>query len=249
MANQSNNSNEKINTNQAQKTTEAPKFDPLKIDSQKPDDLKPDDLKPDPQKSEAPKINDLKDDTSKSETLKSNALKSEKSKSFRLFGLAIPKISLSNFKTPKIVFRIGFPKISWLWLSLIVILVSYICMGYFLSVLLTMRSRKTLAIAGFIIFGLFPTITAFADYALMKWGYLISGVLIVGALIFLVPLKFYLLVLAIIVWVGLTAIAFVGDTLSKNKKLWMAIIILTIPCLIGLGIGHQIWRLAAATLS
>jgi hypothetical protein len=43
---------------------------------------------------------------------------------------------------------------------------------------------------------------------------------------------------------GLTAIAFVGDVLIKQRKLWMAISILTSPCLIGLGIGHQVWRLA-----
>jgi hypothetical protein len=59
-------------------------------------------------------------------------------------------------------------------------------------------------------------------------------------------LKFYLLVVAIVAWVGLTAIAFVGDFLTKKRKLWMAIAILTAPCLIGLGIGHQMWRLAAS---
>jgi hypothetical protein len=49
-----------------------------------------------------------------------------------------------------------------------------------------------------------------------------------------------------VAWVGLTAIAFVGDFLTKKRKLWMAIAILTAPCLIGLGIGHQMWRLAAS---
>jgi hypothetical protein len=125
-------------------------------------------------------------------------------------------------------------------------MLSYACMGYFLSVLLTIPFRENLAIAGFAIIGLAPTMAAFADYAVMKWIYLISGFLIVGGLVFLVKLKFYLIVLAIIAWVGLTAIAFIGDALTKKRKLWMAIGILTIPCLIGLAIGHQIWRLAAS---
>ncbi|WP_434686861.1 hypothetical protein [Pseudanabaena minima] len=132
-----------------------------------------------------------------------------------------------------------------LWL-LEVILISYACMGYFLSVLITIPARRDLAIAGFIILSLLPTITAFADYALMKWSYLISGFLIIGGLVFFVRLKPDMTILAIIVWVGLTVIAFVGDVLSKSRKLWMAIAILTAPCLIGLGIGHQMWRLAAS---
>ncbi|GBO52855.1 hypothetical protein APA_656 [Pseudanabaena sp. lw0831] len=117
-------------------------------------------------------------------------------------------------------------------------------MGYFLSVLLTIPARRDLAIAGFVIIGLLPVISAFADYALMKWSYLISGFLVIGGLVFLARLKFYLIVFAIISWVGLTAIAFVGDALIKQRKLWIAISILTIPCLIGLGIGYQVWRLA-----
>jgi uncharacterized membrane protein YcgQ (UPF0703/DUF1980 family) len=119
-------------------------------------------------------------------------------------------------------------------------------MGYFLSILLTIPARRDLAIAGFAIISLLPLLSAFADYALMKWSYLISGFLIVGGLVFLVRLKFYLLVVAIVAWVGLTAIAFVGDFLTKKRKLWMTIAILTAPCLIGLGIGHQMWRLAAS---
>jgi hypothetical protein len=57
-------------------------------------------------------------------------------------------------------------------------------MGYFLSVLLTIPARRDLAIAGFVIIGLFPIISAFADYALMKWSYLISGFLVIGGLFF-----------------------------------------------------------------
>ena len=131
----------------------------------------------------------------------------------------------------------------FLWL-LEVILISYAHMGYFLSVLMTIPARRDLAIAGFIILGLLPTITAFADYALMKWSYLISGFLIIGGLVFLVRLKLDMTILAVIAWIGLTAIAFAGDALTKKRKLWIDISILTSPCLIGLGIGYQAWRLA-----
>lgn len=158
--------------------------------------------------------------------------------------IGLPKIGLPKFKLSKP--KLPFKKINFLWLWLAIILVSYICMGYFLSVLLTIPARRDLAIAGFVIVGLFPIITAFADYALMKWSYLISGFLIIGGFVFLVKLKFYLMVLAIIVWVGLTAIAFVGDVLIKKRKRWIAISILTMPCLSGLGIGHQLWRLATS---
>ena len=165
-------------------------------------------------------------------------------RSLSLPKVGLPKFGLPKFKLPKP--KSPFKKIDFLWLWLFIISISYTFIGYFLSVLLTIPARQNLAIAGFAIVGLFPIITAFADYALMKWSYLISGFLIVGGLIFLVRLKFYLIVVAIIAWVGLTAIAFIGDALMKKRKLWTAIGILTIPCLIRLAIGHQIWRLAAS---
>jgi hypothetical protein len=161
---------------------------------------------------------------------------------FRLPKVSLPKVSLPKFKLPRP--KLSFKKIHFLWLWLAIILISYSCMGYFLSVLLTIPARRDLAIAGFVIIGLLPIISAFADYALMKWSYLISGLLVIGGLFFLVRLKFNLMVFAIIAWVGLTAIAFVGDVLVKQRKLWIAISILTSPCLIGLVIGHQVWRLA-----
>ncbi len=160
---------------------------------------------------------------------------------------SLPRLSLPRLKLPKFKLskpKLPFKKIHFLWLWLAIILISYGCMGYFLSVLLTIPSRRDLAIAGFVIIGLFPIISAFADYALMKWSYLISGLLVIGGLFFLVRLKFTLMMFAIIAWVGLTAIAFVGDALIKQRKFWIAISILTSPCLIGLGIGYQVWRLA-----
>ena len=175
---------------------------------------------------------------------KPNTLKSLSSPKAGVTRFGVPKFGLPKFKLQRP--KVSFKKINFLWFWLIVIALSYTCMGYFLSILLTITSRQNLAIAGFAIFGLFPTITAFADYALMKWSYLLSGFLIVSGLVFLAKVKFYFMILAILVWVGLTAIAFVGDALTKKRKLWMAIGILTIPCLIGLAIGHQIWRLAAS---
>ncbi|MBD2175365.1 hypothetical protein H6F42_00360 [Pseudanabaena sp. FACHB-1998] len=161
-----------------------------------------------------------------------------------------PKVSINLFKFGKSPEAKARQKLNLLWFWLLTILVSYTLMGYFLSVLLTMRSQKNLAIAGFITMGLLPVITAFADYGLMKWGYLISGFLIVGGLIFLIKIKFYFLVLAIMTWIGITMIAFVGEYLIKqNRKFFVAIIILTFPCLIGLGLGWQVWRLVATNLS
>ncbi|MFM7886554.1 MAG: hypothetical protein ACKPCM_07670 [Pseudanabaena sp.] len=104
---------------------------------------------------------------------------------------------------------------------------------------------RNLAIAGFTIFALLPTITGLADYGLMKWGYFLSGLLIVGGLIFVVKIKFYFMVLAIMSWIGIMAISLVGESLiKKNHKFVIAILILTVPCLLGLGIGWQVWKLA-----
>ncbi|OIP75567.1 MAG: hypothetical protein AUK48_07360 [Oscillatoriales cyanobacterium CG2_30_44_21] len=160
-----------------------------------------------------------------------------------------PRVKLPNFRS----FRLGkrnldgsTKKQSYLWLWLLLILLSYTCIGYFLSVLLTSPDNKHLAIAGFVVVSLLPTLTAFADFALIKWGYLISGFLIVGGLIFLAGVPFYLTALAIIAWVGVTLIAFVGDyLLRRNHKLVQAIAMVTVPCLAGLGIGWQIWKLIA----
>jgi len=183
-------------------------------------------------------------DSANFDATKPNTLKSLSLPRFGKARLNLPKFGLPRFKLSRP--KVSFKKVNFLGLWLVIILISYICMGYFLSVLLTIPNRQTLAIAGFVIFGLLPTVTAFADYALMKWSYLLSGFLVVGGLIFLVKLKFYLMVLAILTWVGVTAIAFVGDVLIKKRKRWIAIGILTATCFIGLGIGYQMWRLAAS---
>jgi hypothetical protein len=189
------------------------------------------------------------DDSSKFDPSKPNTLRTLMSprsgeSTSSLPRLSLPRLKLPKFKLPKP--KLSFKKIHFLWLWLAIILISYGCMGYFLSVLLTIPARRNLAIAGFVIIGLLPIISAFADYALMKWSYLISGLLVIGGLFFLVRLKFNLMVFAVIAWVGLTAIAFVGDFLvaKQKRKQWIAIAILTSPCLIGLGIGHQVWRMA-----
>jgi hypothetical protein len=58
------------------------------------------------------------------------------------------------------------------------------------------------------------------------------------------------LALAIILWIGIITIAFVGESLLKQKRrFFMVIVILTIPCLLGLGLGYQLWRWAATALS
>ncbi len=160
--------------------------------------------------------------------------------------IGIPKFNFSKAVQPqKTVKKSGF-----LWFWLVIIVVSYACIGYFLSILLTMPSRKNLAIAGLAIAALLPTITAFADYGLMKWGYLLSGLLIVGGLFYIANIKFHFIFLAIMLWTGIITIAFVGDALVKqNRKFLTTIAILTIPCLIGLGLGWQIWRLVASMWS
>lgn len=139
---------------------------------------------------------------------------------------------------------------NWLLLWLSLILISYTCVGYFLAVLSTIPSRQGLAIAGFIIMAILPVVTAYADYGLMKWGYLISGVLIISAFIFLLKIKIYLLLLSIITWIGISMIAFVGEhLLSQEKRLIVTIAMLTTPCLVGLALGWQIWRWAATSMS
>jgi hypothetical protein len=196
---------------------------------------------------------DKSQDPNGSSNSDSSRSKSSKRSRFFSFPRFKPSWQVPKFSIPK--FRASQPKDStkkqnplWLWLA--VIGVSYTCMGYFLSVLLTIRSHHNLAIAGFVIAALLPALTAFADYELMKWSYLVSGFLIVGGLVFLVRVKFYFIVLSIMVWLGITAIALVGESLIKQKrKSLIAIIILTLPCLIGLGIGHQLWKLAATMLS
>ncbi|MFM7603249.1 MAG: hypothetical protein ACKO7R_18945 [Pseudanabaena sp.] len=185
-----------------------------------------------------------KPDPSNFDAKKPNTVKSLTSPGIQRVKLRLPKLGFPKFKLSRP--KLSLPKVNFLAMWLTIILISYVCMGYFFSVLLTVRPHRDLAIAGFVIIALLPILTAFADYALMKWSYLISGFLIIGGLVFLVRLKFYLLVVALIAWIGLTAIAFVGDVLLKSRKLWMAIVILTAPCLIGLGIGHQMWRLATS---
>jgi hypothetical protein len=167
-------------------------------------------------------------------------------------GFRLPNLK-PNFRLPKL--GLGKPKSppkarNFLWLWLLIILISYICMGYFLSVLLTMPARKNLAIAGFSIAALLPTVTAFADYALMKWGYLLSGILIVGGLFYFVNVRSYFLAVAIVLWIGITTMAFVGESLLKrNRKFFVVIIILSIPCWLGLGVGYKLWHWAATALS
>ena len=139
-------------------------------------------------------------------------------KSKKRLGLPIFK---PNFRLPKFgsVRPTSPPNVkNLIWLWLLIILISYICMGYFLSVLLTIPAQKNLAIAGFTITALLPTVTAFADYGLMKWGYLLSGILIVGGLFYFVNVRFSFLVVAIVLWIGITTMAFVGEFLLKRNR-------------------------------
>ncbi|MFO0194322.1 MAG: hypothetical protein ACK53P_09870 [Pseudanabaena sp.] len=186
-------------------------------------------------------------------TQEKNSQLSDSDKSQKIRKLQFPKIGLPKFKIPKLglpKFKINLTiisdkKLNFLWLFLLLIFASYAYMGYFLSILMTIPSKRILAIASFIIVTLLPTITGFADYELMKWGYFLSGFLIVGGLIFLAKIKFDFIVLAIMSWIGITAIAFVGESLIKNKhKFIITITILTIPCLLGLVMGWQIWKFA-----
>lgn len=172
--------------------------------------------------------------------------------------LSRPQWQLPNVKLPRVRLpQVHFPRPSfvkkpydWLGMLLFMILSSYACAGYFLSILLTIPARQTLAIAGFGIMGLLPILTAFADYGLMKWGYLISGFLIVGGL-YMAKISFHYMFLAVMVWLGITAIAFVGEfLLDKQKhKLFITILILWLPCVLGLALGWQIWRLVATNFS
>ena len=221
MADTDDSDNQQPVANQSQRVSESSQFDPSK-----PNTLRT--------------LISSKFGKSNSGSEKSNSGSEQSNSGQSKFGLSRIRFPRFKLSRPKLSFK----KIHFLWLWLAIILISYSCMGYFLSVLLTIPARRDLAIAGFVIIGLLPIISAFADYALMKWSYLISGFLVVGGLVFLVRPKFYLIVFAIISWVGLTAIAFVGDVLIKQRKLWIAISILTMPCLIGLGLGYQAWRLA-----
>lgn len=170
--------------------------------------------------------------------------------------LRLPKIGLGKSKSPSPSKAPEKPKSdkkvpkkkSFLWLWLIFISISYTCLGYFLSVLLT--AQKNLAIAGFAVSALLPTVNAFADYKLAKWGYFLSGFLVVGWLFYLGNIKLYLMIFAIVLWMGMTAMAGVGELLLKQKhKLVVAIGILTLPCVLGLAAGWQIWYLLATLLS
>ena len=165
----------------------------------------------------------------------------------------LPNVKLPNVRLPKVHFprpRFVRQPYDWLGLVLFMILSSYACAGYFLSILLTIPARQNLAIAGFGIMGLLPILTAFADYGLMKWGYLISGFLIVGGL-YMAKLSFHYMFLAVMVWLGITAIAFVGEFLlnKQKRKLVITILILWLPCVLGLALGWQIWHLVATNLS
>jgi hypothetical protein len=201
------------------------------------------------------KTSDQSDSSPNRNSEQKNDKKPDKKRSFwgaNAKSWRIPKINLANIKIPSISFRrspSAKPR-NWLLLWLLVIMLSYVCMGYFLSVLMTIPNRQILAIAGFTIVGMLPIVTAFADYGLMKWGYLISGLLVVGAFIFWLRMRFYLIVLAMVIWIGITMVAFVGEYLLKQKrKFVVAIAMITVPCLVGLGIGWQLWNLAANHLS
>ena len=61
----------------------------------------------------------------------------------------LPRIRLPEFRTDQ--FKGFAKKENFVWLWLLIILISYIFIGYFLSVVLTIPVRKNLAIAGFAI--------------------------------------------------------------------------------------------------
>jgi hypothetical protein len=131
----------------------------------------------------------------------------------------------------------GRKPLPWLWLAAII--VGYTCLGGFLLILMVKQRR--LALVGFIVLLLLPAISSLAEYDLMVWAYLLSGVVIVAGLIFLARAPLGMIVLAICSWLGIVAVPRTGSKMVKGAtKRWLAIAILTVTCAIGLGMGWLI---------
>lgn len=145
----------------------------------------------------------------------------DKNKVYRLPSLPslppLPKLVLPKLQFPQ--WRLGLAPLFLMFMAVGYVVVSR-------QFILLMYKKRVLALSGITILLILPLVTACAEYSLMRWGYLISGVLIIGGLIIIVKSPASWILIALVSWLGLLGMVISGEILTSQKiKIWLVVML------------------------
>ncbi len=90
-----------------------------------------------------------------------------------------------------------------------------------------------------------PLANGCAEYSLMRWGYLISGVLVIGV-IFIAQSPIDWILVALVSWLGLLSMVISGEILTSQKvRTWLIVMLQTVIALAATGVGwFLVWLMS-----
>ncbi len=199
-----------------------------------------------------PKPNDSESDKPKESDKGAESGSKQAAKEIRGLSLGLSRL-VPSFKLPKLL---KLPKLPRFKLrlarhggSLVPVLLLFMAVGYVVvsrQFILLIYKKRTLAMSGITISLILPLANACAEYSLMRWGYLISGVLIIGGLIVITKSPANWILIALVTWLGLLSMVISGEILTNQKiKIWLVVMLQTLIALAATGLGwFLVWLMS-----
>ena len=199
-----------------------------------------------------PKPNNSESDKPKESDKGAESGSKHPAKEIRGLSLGLSRL-VPSFKLPKLPKLPNLPKLklklpSWR-ASLVPLLLLFMAVGYVVvsrQFILLIYKKRTLAMSGITISLILPLANACAEYSLMRWGYLISGVLIIGGLIVITKSPTDWILIALVTWFGLLGMVISGEILTSQKiKIWLVVMLQTLIALAATGLGwFLVWLMS-----
>lgn len=199
-----------------------------------------------------PKPNNSESDKPKESDKGAESGSKHPAKEIRGLSLGLSRL-VPSFELPKLPKLPNLPKLklklpSWR-ASLVPLLLLFMAVGYVVvsrQFILLIYKKRTLAMSGITISLVLPLANACAEYSLMRWGYLISGVLIIGGLIVITKSPTDWILIALVTWFGLLGMVISGEILTSQKiKIWLVVMLQTLIALAATGLGwFLVWLMS-----
>jgi hypothetical protein len=199
-----------------------------------------------------PKPNNSESDKPKESDKGAESGSKHPAKEIRGLSLGLSRL-VPSFELPKLPKLPNLPKLklklpSWR-ASLVPLLLLFMAVGYVVvsrQFILLIYKKRTLAMSGITISLILPLANACAEYSLMRWGYLISGVLIIGGLIVITKSPTDWILIALVTWFGLLGMVISGEILTSQKiKIWLVVMLQTLIALAATGLGwFLVWLMS-----
>ncbi len=147
------------------------------------------------------------------------------------FRLRLPKVELPPWRLDLVQFL------------LLIMATAYVVVSR--QFVLLIYKKRFLAMTGITISLILPLANGCAEYSLMRWGYLISGVLVIGV-IFIAQSPIDWILVALVSWLGLLSMVISGEILTSQKvRTWLIVMLQTVIALAATGVGwFLVWLMS-----